>query len=90
MSRSYRKTPRTGWCCCRSDKPYKRIYHRRYRSAVRTALRSGRAIPHYREYSDPWWWGKDGKQYFGHMLGDHRERWDGFTYHDIAVDLMRK
>ena len=90
MSHSRQKTPITGWCCCRSEKTWKQFYHRRYRTAVKMALKTERRIPDYREYSEPYWWGKDGKSYFGDMFDDHRPWWDGCTRHDYALELMRK
>ena len=75
MSRSRRKHPCTGITTCESEKDDKREAHRRFRHAVRQRLQAGvptdataltdtaddLTLPHWREYSDPWTWGKDGK-----------------------------
>lgn len=72
MSRSRRKHPYTGITTCESEKDDKREAHRRYRHAVRQRLQTDvpadathatddPTLPHWREYSDPWTWGKDGK-----------------------------
>lgn len=92
MSRSTRKTPICGWTNADSDKPYKQQCHRRERRAVNAALQSGweapsRRIP-YNFYDAP----KDGKQYFGDMIGDHRYNswWTRETRHEIAMRCLRK
>lgn len=98
MARSRRKTPIYGNVVCRSEKTWKQIWHRRHRKAVKQALRTGQPVPHYREHSDPWWMGKDGKRYFGDMLSDDREidsyrrTWhlDCETWSDVARKAMRK
>ena len=76
MSRSHRKHRYIGICVCDSEKDDKREANRRYRHAVRQRLQTGvptnattaaddatdaLTLPHWREYSDPWTWGKDGK-----------------------------
>ena len=66
MSRSRQRTPISGWAACRSEKKDKQLWHRAYRRAVRVALAQGlEDLPHYREHSNPWMMGKDGKVYFG-------------------------
>jgi hypothetical protein len=96
MARSTNKRPFCGWTYCRSEKKDKQDYHRRYRSAVRQALRLGLEPPHFREYSNRWMWGKDGRQYFGDWLGDQRSlphpspKRPTETYDEFARRLMRK
>lgn len=67
MSRSRRKTPICGHTMAESDKPWKRMFNRQYRSAVRQAIREEREVmPHpYEVGSADWDAPKDGKQYFG-------------------------
>lgn len=78
MSRSRRKTPITGWSCCRSEKEWKQRWHRRLRTSIRRHLRQtmdDTRLPHHYEVSNPWRFGKDGKQWFGGLAhppdGDH-------------------
>lgn len=66
MARSRRRTPVTGFTHCRSERKDKQAWHRRFRRAVRAALqREDDLLPHVREVSDPWGFGKDGKVYWG-------------------------
>jgi hypothetical protein len=65
MARSRRKTPICGITTARSEKQDKKIWHSRYRAAVRTHLRSNRdqdLMPLPREVSNVWDFAKDGKQ----------------------------
>lgn len=79
MSLSHHHTPITGNCVCRSEKSYKILYHRRYRRAVRMALRIGAdPLPHFRELSNVWLFGKDGKRYIGNLRSDGYEIWKVF------------
>lgn len=65
MSLSHQHTPVTGNCSCRSEKYDKVSYHKRYRRAVRIAVQRGdEVLPHFRELSNVWTWGKDGKTYW--------------------------
>ncbi len=83
MSRSRRKHPYTGITTCRSEKDDKREAHRRFRHAVHQRLNTDApdasaadetpTLPHWREYSDPWDWGKDGKMYYA-AASPHTER----------------
>jgi len=82
MSRSYRKTPVHGNCVCSSEKKDKQLNHRRERQAVRQALHHDKEVmPDYREVSNRWTMGKDGKQWFGDSLRQLKA-W--------ALELMRK
>ena len=66
MSRSRRKTPITGTCVCRSERHDKLMWHSRFRARVREAIiRDDEVMPHVREVSDVWSFGKDGKTYWG-------------------------
>jgi hypothetical protein len=64
MSRSRRKRPFRGITTCESEKEDKQHAHRAYRHAVKQHMKlnpKSETIPNWREYSDPWSWGKDGK-----------------------------
>jgi len=75
LSRSRRKHSHTGITTCESEKDDKREANRRYRHAVRQRLQTSvpagalattdesddLLLPHWREYGDPWTFGKDGK-----------------------------
>jgi len=60
MSRSRRKTPIRG-NCGDSDKPFKRVEHRRERRAVKVALAASEDPPHPKVFGNPWDSCKDGK-----------------------------
>jgi hypothetical protein len=62
MSRSRRKTPIRGYCAD-SDKPFKRMEHRRERRAVKVALAASEDAPHPKLFGNPWASCKDGKGY---------------------------
>lgn len=65
MSRSRRRTPIIGNCACRSERSDKKDWHGRMRARTRLAiLRMDENMPEVREVSDPWTFGKDGKQWF--------------------------
>lgn len=65
MSRSRKKNPITGTCVCRSERRDKQAWHRRFRRIVDAALhREDEVMPHIRDVSDPWSFGKDGKSYW--------------------------
>jgi len=68
MSRSHRKNPICGITTARSEKQDKREYNRRFRRAIKQALRhfdpESDVLPILREYSDPWAMDKDGKHRF--------------------------
>lgn len=65
MSRSYRKTPKSGIADV-SEKRDKQIWHRRLRRAVKVGVEQGRELlPLARDVSDVWTMGKDGKIYWG-------------------------
>jgi hypothetical protein len=77
MSRSYRKTPVFGMTTSKSDKPGRKIDHRRYRHYYKDKIR-------HEEYDDieppnhkenPWNWPKDGKQYW-----PEAKTWNGGEY----------
>ncbi|HLY30599.1 MAG TPA: hypothetical protein VKQ36_06200 [Ktedonobacterales bacterium] len=66
MSRSRRKHPCHGVTTAASEKRDKQRDHRRYRHAVQQRLAvcwpdEAWQTPHWREYSNPWMWAKDGK-----------------------------
>ena len=61
MSRSRRRTPVCGITTCRSEKSWKQDAHRRLRVAER-AMVDGDPEPRLRDVSNPWSFGKDGKQ----------------------------
>ena len=66
MSHSYRHTPITGITTAESEKRDKQLASRRWRHAVREAIRRGRdVLPVRRECSDPWLFDKDGKRWWG-------------------------
>jgi hypothetical protein len=62
MSRSRRKTPVHG-LCADSDKPFKRMEHRRERRAVKVALAASDDPPNRKTFGSPWASCKDGKRY---------------------------
>lgn len=68
MSHSFRHKPFCGITTCTSEKDDKRRAHQAYRMHVRIAilrwLRTGddaHPLPAWREHSDRWSWGKDGR-----------------------------
>ena len=66
MSRSFRRTPIFGITTATSEKQDKLAANRRWRAAIRRALRSQAEImPHHREHADPWTMAKDGKRWMG-------------------------
>ena len=68
MSRSRRKTPMTGTTCAESERYDKRIWHRRFRRAVTSAISGDKEVmPHVRDVSDPWRFAKDGKTFWGQI-----------------------
>lgn len=66
MSRSYKKNPCGGITTSMSDKPGKKIDHRRYRHYYKEMIRHENyddiEPPEYKE--NPWNWPKDGKQWW--------------------------
>ena len=64
MSRSYKRTPIFGNACCDSEKEDKQLWHRAFRRKTKLALKSGLYLPDFREVSNPWDFGKDGKHYW--------------------------
>lgn len=66
MSRSRRRTPITGTCVCRSERRDKEAWHRRFRRITDAAIHHEKEVmPHIRDVSNPWSFGKDGKTYWG-------------------------
>lgn len=65
MSRSTRNSPICGITTARSEKQDKISYHKAFRRATKQQLSLEVDLPHFREFSKPWLWSKDGKQYFG-------------------------
>lgn len=67
MSRSFQKTPITGYTTARSEKDDKRRANRRHRTAVKRILRTElepETLPLLREVSNVYTFAKDGKQYW--------------------------
>lgn len=79
MSRSYRHSPVTGLCCCRSEKEDRSLANRCLRrKVVQWVVSEGRErvpFPVLREVSDPWNWGRDGYQ--SHWVHVHWQ-WPGW------------
>jgi len=71
MTRSRKKRPGGGIAIADSDKPYKRMEHRRERRAAVAAIRSGDDPPHPKSFGDPYHSSKDGKTYWV----DHDSKW---------------
>lgn len=92
MSRSYKHTPIAGISLADSEAKDKALASRRWRRAVRQALRCGNEdLPAQREISDVWGFDKDGKRWFGEGSSVFRGRM--FRGLDIAAwrkGLMRK
>ena len=71
MAHSYRHTPIVGNTCTESEKWEKRKASRRWRYAVRQAIRRGYdVLPERHELITPWGFRKDGKQWLGDWRGD--------------------
>ena len=66
MSRSVRKSRISGIAICASEKADKAIWHRAFRRAARANVEHSQFID-YRQFSDPWTMGKDGKHYWRAM-----------------------
>lgn len=68
MSRSRLRTPIIGHAVCDSEKSWKRVANRTLRRATKAAIRGGADVmPHLREVSDVWTFGKDGKRYYADL-----------------------
>lgn len=69
MSRSRKKHPITGMTTAETEKEFKQQEHQRERARVRTALADfdaeGDALPHTKQFGDPWSGPKDGRRYHG-------------------------
>ena len=78
MARSYRKTPKRGWTCAKSDKFFKTHANRTLRHTIKCKLTGHRnhvtdrgdqylwedfIVPQLREVSEIWTSNKDGKHY---------------------------
>ena len=66
MSRSVRKSKVTGIAICDSEKADKAQWHRAVRRAAKADVEQSQFID-FREFSDPWRMGKDGKGYWPEM-----------------------
>lgn len=66
MSRSVRKTKIMGIAICASEKSDKKIWHRSFRRAAHQSDDFGESIS-FRQFSDPWRMGKDGKGHWPQM-----------------------
>ena len=76
MTRSRKKTCISGTTLCKSEKKDKVANHKRERKAVKQAMSNGdEVLPHYRELSNPWSMGKDGRFYFGNYDADKVSKW---------------
>jgi len=75
MSRSYRKHLITGTTCADSEKTWKVLWHRRYRSRVRDAIRVGKEAPLIREVVNLWDGPKDGKTMWDETFFESDARW---------------
>ncbi len=65
MSRSFKKSPVSGWTCKESEKFDKQKYNRRLRKKNRTELKKGSEIfSNKKEIIDIWNMSKDGKHDF--------------------------
>jgi hypothetical protein len=84
MSRSYKKTPVSGNTGADSDKPGKKIWHKKVRNKTKQILKSTHndvdlledmTIPNEKEVGyGPWVWPKDGKRYLGQWIKNNIER----------------
>lgn len=64
MTRSRKKTPKSGMTTAESEKEDKKIWHRKWRRKQKQHLDAGgQESIDKKEVSDPWAMGKDGKQY---------------------------
>lgn len=63
MSRSRKRTPIRGMTTAESDKPFKRIEHRRERRVVRSRILD-EDLPSPKAFGNPWKSDKDGKRYW--------------------------
>lgn len=63
MARSRKKVPIHGITCAESDKPFKRIEHRRERRAVRARILE-EELPPPKAFGNPWKSDKDGKAFW--------------------------
>lgn len=77
MSRSKRKTPIFGRVICASEREDKTLWHRKFRSRERVALKSANSeqlidyLPiSEKQVSNPWAMGKDGHWYF--PISEHK------------------
>lgn len=66
MSRSLRKSKVAGVAICASEKVDKARWHRAFRRAANADVEQSQFIS-FREFSDPWCMGKDGKGYWAEM-----------------------
>lgn len=66
MSRSRRKNPIFGHACAESEAEDKARWHRAFRRAENQRLSASPETEahHFREFSSPWWMGKDGKSWW--------------------------
>lgn len=69
MSRSYKKTPVSGWYDGYSNKKFQTYEHGRERSAVRDCLQTEQYedIPDTKTFGNEWVSPRDGKMYFGNQ-----------------------
>ncbi len=64
MSRSFKKTPRTGITKAETEKDNRRLANRKLRNATKSQVRKGDVeISTIREVSNVWAFDKDGKQF---------------------------
>ena len=74
MTRSKKKHPITGITCAESEKDDKRLANRKFRMAVKRAIKKGaEVLPHKREVSNVWSFAKDGKEYVDKKSPYHKK-----------------
>jgi hypothetical protein len=82
VSRSRKKTPITGIAGCRSEKWWKRVWHKKFRRRSRAAIRSGAEPPHFPEEvgADEWLAPRDGTFWFGRWAAKRARNEDAETF----------
>jgi len=74
MSRSKRRTPKTGITTAASDKAFKTAEHRRERRAQKAVDYTNDDAPHPKEFGNPHKSEKDGKQWLSSAIRDRHMR----------------
>lgn len=88
MSRSRRHTPISGICGTReSNKQFKVQEHRRERRAVKQRLQvEQEEMPHPKEYGNEWDSPRDGKMWFGDMIGHAVPGWVATVWYGYDIE----